>query len=267
MSGFCSDGKQFGDEGDYQTSTRSAAFFFPFFCLPSPKTLVRLNESKARPNIGRSVHKGIGIVSWQSETPRETAEVEKWILEARQGNREALGRLLDLCRHYLLLTANKQLTPALWTKVAPSDVVQDTLLEAGRDFPGFLGGSEAELLAWLRGILHNNVLNARRHFETAKRRVDREVPLKECPDDELLKGMSSPTETPSREAQAREQDAQLQWAIQQLPEHYRRVILWRSTETLTFAQMAEKLGSTTDAVRKLWGRAVEELAKLLGPSQ
>jgi RNA polymerase sigma-70 factor (ECF subfamily) len=213
------------------------------------------------------VQKGIATVSWASATPREEAAVEKWILEARQGDREALGRLLDLCRHYLLLVANKQLTPALWTKVAPSDVVQDTLLEAGRDFPGFVGGSEEELLAWLRGILHNNVLNVRRRFETAKRQVDREVPLEECPNNELLEGLPSPTESPSREVQAREQDAQLQWAIRQLPEHYRQVILLHSTENLTFAQMAEKLGSTTDAVRKLWGRAIEELTKLLGPLQ
>jgi DNA-directed RNA polymerase specialized sigma24 family protein len=36
-----------------------------------------------------------------------------------------------------------------------------------------------------------------------------------------------------------------------------------TSEGLTFAQIAEKLSGTTDAVRKLWGRAVEELAKLL----
>ena len=30
-----------------------------------------------------------------------------------------------------------------------------------------------------------------------------------------------------------------------------------------FAQIAEKLGSTTDAVRKLWGRAVNNLTKLV----
>lgn len=247
--------------------SNTAVRFFPFFHLPSSKALVRLNASKARPFFGIFVHKGIATVSWESGTPKEAAEVERWILEARQGNREALGRLLDLCRHYLLLVANKQLTPALWAKVAPSDVVQDTLLEAGRDFPAFLGDSEEELLVWVRSILHNNVLNVRRHFESAKRQANREVPLEECPDDELLERMSSPTESPSKEAQAREQDAQLQWAIRQLPEHYRQVILWHSNENLTFAQMAEKLDSTTEAVRKLWGRAVEELAKLLGPHQ
>jgi RNA polymerase sigma-70 factor (ECF subfamily) len=194
-------------------------------------------------------------VSSGSGTPKEAVEVEKWIVEAHQGNREALGRLLDMCRHYLLLVASKELAPALWAKVAPSDIVQDTLLEAARDFSDFHGGGEEELLAWLRGILRHNAANVRRHFETAKRDVAREVPLEEA--------AAAVSETPSRQAQAREQDEQLAKAIGQLPEHYRQVLLWHSTEHLTFAQIADKLNSTIDAVRKLWGRALNELAKLL----
>jgi len=195
--------------------------------------------------------------------PREAAEVEKWIVEAQKGNREALGRLLEMCRHYLLLVANKELPPALWAKVAPSDIVQDSLLEAGRDFPRFDGGSEEELLAWLRGILRNNVANIRRHFEAEKRQVSREVQLEDSAADALLHNVAAPTETPSKHAQAREQDEQLERAMQQLPEHYRQVLFLHTTDNLTFAQIAEKLGSTTEAVRKLWGRAVEELAKHL----
>jgi DNA-directed RNA polymerase specialized sigma24 family protein len=36
-----------------------------------------------------------------------------------------------------------------------------------------------------------------------------------------------------------------------------------TTEGLTFVQIAERMGRTADAVRKLWGRAAEELARLL----
>jgi len=202
-------------------------------------------------------------VSSESERPREAAEVEKWIVEAHEGNREALGRLLEFCRRYLLLVANQELTPAISAKVAPSDIVQDTLLEAGRDFPGFHGGSEEELLAWLRGILRNNVADVRRRFEAEKRQLDREIPLAELPANELPR---NPEETPSRHAQARERDEQLEKAMRQLPENYRQVLFLYTSKGLTFAQIAEKLGSTTDAVRKLWGRAVEELARLLDSS-
>lgn len=199
-------------------------------------------------------------MSAESGSPRQAADIEKWIDEARNGNREALGRLLDMCRHYLLLVANQELAPAFWAKVAPSDIVQDTLMEAGRDFPRFLGSSEEELIAWLRGILRNNAANVRRHFETDKRKIAREVPLDEVSPEEMP---SNPTESPSKQVLAQEQDQQLDKALQQLPEPYRQVLRLHSMGTLTFVQIAAEMGSSADAVRKLWGRAVEELAKYL----
>lgn len=199
-----------------------------------------------------------------SGTPREAAAVEKWIAEARQGDREALGRLLELCRQYLLLVAGTELTPALWAKVAPSDIVQDTLMAAGRDYPRFLGSNEEELLAWLRGILRNNVADARRQFQTEKRQAAREVPLSEVLPSELPLDQ---TESPSRQAQTHEQDEQLKRALQRLPEHYRQVLGMHLTDGLTFVQIAAMLGRSADSVRKLFGRAVEELAKHLDAPQ
>ncbi len=211
-----------------------------------------------RPLFRDFVLREMRIVSPEPERPHEAVKFEKWIGEAQKGDREALGRLLDVCRNYLLLIANQELTPALWAKIAPSDIVQESLLEAGRDFPGFHGGSEEELLAWLRAILRNNLANLRRHYDTAKRQVDRELPL-----ERLQTPILDPAETPSTQAAARERDERLERALSMLPEHYRQVIVWHSTDELTFAQIAERLGGTADAVRKVWGRAVEALAKLL----
>jgi RNA polymerase sigma-70 factor (ECF subfamily) len=188
--------------------------------------------------------------------------IEQCIAKAREGCPDALGRLLDTCRRYLLLVANQELAPVLRAKVGASDIVQDTLLEAGRDFPCFLGATEEELLGWLRRILRNNVANVHRQFETEKRGVGREVPLETASDD-LLHGAVKAIETPSVLARAREQDEQLQRAVRELPNHYRQVLLLHSSEGLTFVQIADKLESTADAIRKLWGRAVEELTRLL----
>jgi RNA polymerase sigma-70 factor (ECF subfamily) len=190
-------------------------------------------------------------------------EFEKWIAQAREGCQEALGRLLDTCRRYLLLVANAELTPRIWPKVAPSDIVQDTLLEAGRDFPAFHGATAEELLGWVRQMLRHNVANVHRHFDREKRQVDREVRLEDGAADALLHNAHDRSETPSMHALAREQDDRLERGVRQLPEHYRQVLFLHTTEDLTFVQIAEKLGSTPDAVRKLWRRAVEELAKLL----
>lgn len=189
----------------------------------------------------------------------KVADAEKWIVEARAGSRDALGRLFELCRTYLLLAAVEELSPALRVKVAPSDLVQDTLLEAGHDFPNFRGASEAELLGWLRGVLRNNAANVQRHFETEKRRVDREVPLSA----DLLHRVSEPPETPSTRAQVRERDEQLERALARLHEDYRQVLLLRTAEGLTFAQVGARMGRSADAARMLWGRAATELSALL----
>jgi RNA polymerase sigma-70 factor (ECF subfamily) len=209
------------------------------------------------------VPRGIESLTQQSQPSRQAADIEIWITQARQGNREALGRLLDTCRNYLLLLANQKLATGLQAKVAPSDIVQESLLEAGRDFPRFQGGTEEEWRAWLRGILLNNVANVRRHFKTEKRHVAREMSLAETPLQELQQRILDPEKSPSSHAIAREWNEQLEQALRQLPEHYRQVFLLRTLDGLTFVQIAERLGSTAEAVRKLWGRAVEELAKRL----
>ncbi len=77
----------------------------------------------------------------ESDSKRQAGGIEWWIAEARGGSREALNRLLEVFRPYLLLAANQDLDPVLQGRVAPSDVVQETLLEAARDFPIFRGGT------------------------------------------------------------------------------------------------------------------------------
>ena len=54
--------------------------------------------------------------------------------EARAGDAEVLGRALESCREYLLLIAARGLDADLIAKGGASDLVQDTLLGAYRDF-------------------------------------------------------------------------------------------------------------------------------------
>src|SRR5579863_8278393 len=104
--------------------------------------------------------------------------VRQWVVEARGGSVAALGQVLELCRHYLLLVANQELDGELRGKEGASDLVQETFLEAHRDFAQFHGATHAELLAWLRRILLNNLSNFRRRYsETDKRQIALELPL------------------------------------------------------------------------------------------
>src|SRR6478752_628985 len=93
----------------------------------------------------------------------DRSERVRWLALAQAGSPEALGRLLEECRHYLLLVANRELEADIKAKVGPSDLVQETLMEAHQAFDRFHGMNEANVLAWLRRILLNNIANVRDH--------------------------------------------------------------------------------------------------------
>jgi RNA polymerase sigma-70 factor (ECF subfamily) len=185
---------------------------------------------------------------------------------ARLGSREALERLLGDFRNYLLLVSNRKLAADLAGKFGPSDVVQETLLEAQRDFDRFKGSTPEEWRAWLRQILLHNVANfARRFRDTAKRDLAREVPLVDVPLDELLRArIGEPT--PSQVASAQEEARRMHEAVEQLPAHYREVLRLRHQEGLPFEEVARRLQRTVPATRKLWARAVRRLRDLVGGS-
>jgi RNA polymerase sigma-70 factor (ECF subfamily) len=94
---------------------------------------------------------------------------EELLRQARAGDAEGRGRLLQGYRSYLTLLARVQLGRQVQSKVDPSDLVQETFLEAHRDFRQFRGQTEAELRAWLRRLLVHNLANQLRHYRTQRR--------------------------------------------------------------------------------------------------
>src|SRR5262249_25779684 len=148
--------------------------------------------------------------------------VAQSLAAARAGSRAALGQALEACRGYLLLVAQGELAPDVRAKGGASDLVQETLLEAYRDFGRFHGDSEGELLAWLRRLLLNNLADFTRQYrETGKRRLDREA----APPDGSAAGggPAAVGPSPSSQAAAAEQLAAVRRVLDRLPEDYRRV--------------------------------------------
>lgn len=188
--------------------------------------------------------------------------IRRYIESARAGSPEALGRLMEISRQYLLLVANEEVRGDLRAKGGASDLVQETFLEAQRDFVGFRGDNERELLAWLRQILMHNVQNfARQYRDTDKRQILREVSYAT---DDPSSGHGNPNvpmvdETPSGHAVASEERKQLERALGRLPVHYARVIELRHQEGRSFAEIGKIMNRSPEAVRKLWSRAIELL--------
>src|SRR5262249_33661754 len=88
---------------------------------------------------------------------------------------------LERYRSWLGLLARLQVEPRFRAKFDASDIVQQTLLDAVRDWPKFGGGTEAGLAAWLRQILAHVLLREVRRYGGAQcRDIGREVSLDEA---------------------------------------------------------------------------------------
>jgi RNA polymerase sigma-70 factor (ECF subfamily) len=196
-------------------------------------------------------------------------DAARLLADARAGSADALGRLLEIYRGYLLRIAGQELDPDLRAKGGASDLVQETFLEAHRDFAQFHGGLDEELRAWLRQLLRHNLANFVRGFrEAGKRAVEREVSLTAGDSAADRAGqLAADQSTPSAHV-VREEEAQaLERVLSQLPDDYREVLLLRYREGLSFEAIGQRLGRTENGARKLWARAVERVQRELeGPS-
>lgn len=184
------------------------------------------------------------------------------VAKAQAGSRSAIGQLLEECRNYLLVVANEALDSGIRPKGGASDLVQDTFIEAQHDFVRFRGTTEKELLAWLKGILAHRVANHHRRYGAEKREVAREIPL------ELLGQVGTlpvafGKNAPASEPIGEDEVEQLMAAIGQLPEQFREVLKMRTWQRMSFVEIGTRLGSSAEAARKQWGRAVRRLQQEL----
>lgn len=191
---------------------------------------------------------------------------EALIDRARRGSEDGLGQLLERYRNYLRFLVRLQLHGALRTKVDPSDLAQETVVDAFRDFGGFRGTTEAELVAWLRRILAHNLADQVRRHTAEKRRLDRQQSLEamlERSSNAFAGALAGDVSTPSARASRREQAVLLADALERLPARYRDVIVLRHFEHLRFNEIAARTGGSSGAARMAWARAIEKLQQLV----
>ena len=187
------------------------------------------------------------------------------VQQAQSGSSAAIGSLLEAARGYLLLQAEQHLPQSLRAKVGPSDIVQETAIDAHRDFPHFRGTTQEELYAWLRTILQNNVTDAVRRFEMAqKRTAKRETSISVIVDRCGISVLPAGSNTPDNSAIRREDAALLAGVLTRVPDDYQTILRLRYWDGLTFPQIATRIGRSEEAARKLWYRA---LARLTGELQ
>lgn len=198
----------------------------------------------------------------------ERDSVTELLGRARSGDQASRDRLFELCRSYLGFAARAQVETWLKVKVDASDLVQQTMLEAHRDFERFHGGTEQEWLGWLRRILSHNVHDYIRQYRgTAKRDVGREVRFHHAVDTQTFGGVPeavAPDETPSQQLARLDDELRVSMALADLPHDYQEVIVLRNLQRLPFNEVAERMGRSRPAVQMLWMRAIRKLQESLG---
>lgn len=182
---------------------------------------------------------------------------------------EAHGPDLERFRHYLLLLARTHLGDRLRAKVDPSDLVQQTLLEAHRKQAQFRGRGEAELAGWLRQMLACCLADTLRAFGRVKRDAARERSLEAALAESSARlgaWLAAEQSSPSQQAVREEELLRLAAALAQLPDDQRRAVELKHLQSCSVADIARHLGRSETAVGGLLRRGMTRLRELLQQS-
>lgn len=189
------------------------------------------------------------------------------IRRAIAGDEGALGELLS--RHAGALRARLHgKIGEVWRSVLEEDdVLQVTYLEAFLRIGSFEDRGEGSFMAWLTRIAENNLRDAIRGLERAKRPDPRRQVRPTNPEESyagLVEVLGVTYTTPSMNAARGEMVREMERMLKRLPEDYERVIRMYDLEGKDIEEVCRELGRKSGAVYMLRARAHERLASLLG---
>lgn len=191
-------------------------------------------------------------------------EFEALLERARGGDAEAFQSLLE--RHMQAVHAFVRMRSGALIRERESsvDIVQSVCRDVIQKIDLFRHGGETGFRQWLFTNVVRKIANRNAHYHAQKRDAGREVGIgRDSDSGQGLLDVAGGGLTPSRELMAREEAARIEEAFAALPEDYREVIALSRIAGLPHAEIAEKLGKTEGATRKLLARALRTLAEKL----
>lgn len=184
------------------------------------------------------------------------------------GDRSAAGRLLELHRDRLSRAVALRLDTRLAARVDPSDIVQETLLDASRELVEYARERPLPFYPWLYQQAMERVTQAHRtHLHTQKRSVAREAPATFADRDEssvvlaerLVDNAPSPGAHIDREALFQ----RLVEALARLPDIDHEVLVMHYMEACPLVEIAAILEIGESAARMRHLRALEHIRDVM----
>lgn len=168
-------------------------------------------------------------------------------------------RHIDSLHGYLRLRCGE----ALRQHESCSDLVQSVCREALGEAGRFEYRGEAAFRHWLFVTAERKLADRARHWQRAKRDAGRIVPLPDSQAQSAAMACYASFCTPSQAAAARDEQARIERAFDQLDPAHREVILMSRVIGLTNEEIAERTGRTPHYTRTVLSRALARLSTLL----
>jgi RNA polymerase sigma-70 factor (ECF subfamily) len=169
-------------------------------------------------------------------------------------------------RAYLELLARTQAGGRPPAALDVSGVVQQTLLEAHRQWPHLRSHDEPAVAAWLRRALANNLADAVRKLHAGKREAARQRSLEaavERSSARLEAWLAAERSSPSQKAERNEELLRLAAALAALPADQRYAVEQHHLHGTPLAAVAAEMGRTKPAVAGLLHRGLGRLRAIL----
>jgi len=202
-------------------------------------------------------------------TADNSGETDRLLQSAAKGSSESWGALVDRHGERLRRMVAFRLDHRLHRRVDPSDVIQETYLEAWKHLADYMRQPRMPFFLWLRSIAGHKLQELhRRHLGTQMRAAGREVPihrgtLPATTSAALAAQLLGHLTRPSEAAIRAEIKVRLQDAINSLDPIDREVLALRHFEHLSPTETAQVLGLKEKAAGMRYVRALRHLKEIL----
>src|SRR5262245_51514013 len=197
------------------------------------------------------------------------SETTRLLRQANQGDPEQFGAMLERYRPRLRRMIALRLNPRLQGRIDPSDVIQETFLEAASRLAEYLRQPTMPFFLWLRFLAGQKLVTLHRHHLGRQMRdAGREVSLyrgqlPETTSAALAAQLLGHEARPSEAAVRAELKIRLQEALNSMDPLDREILALRHFEQLSLAETAQVLSLTESGACRRHLRALKRLKEIL----